>query len=64
MNWEKIVIACVCIYLAIAIPLYLTNQQTVEKCYEAIPEEFDLVVGATGFGGNNENKQRRQKRYT
>ena len=51
MNWEKIVIVCICIYLAAALPLYVFNQQLTKKCLPACEEAgCDIVISAAVSG--------------
>lgn len=50
MNWEKTFVCLVTLYLAIALPLYILNSYTYDKCVSACKAEgFDIVVSATGF---------------
>jgi len=48
MKLEKVLIACVALYLIVAIPLYLENNRLVGKCYGACEAEgFNIVISAT-----------------
>lgn len=55
MNWEKALVACVCVYLAVSLPLYILNQQAVKQCQAACEENgFDIVVSAASCGGKTD----------
>ncbi|MFA4855686.1 MAG: hypothetical protein WC634_03820 [archaeon] len=55
MKWESIAVLCIIAYLAIALPLYILNQQAVKQCQLACEEEgFDLVVSAASWGEKTE----------
>jgi len=51
MRWERVVVAVMLVYLALALPTYVLNNAAVEKCHEACIEEgFNMSLGATQFG--------------
>ena len=51
MSPEKILVIIVVVFLAISIPLYVLNQQAMEKCSEECQKEgYDSVISATFFG--------------
>jgi len=55
MGREKILVACICIYLAVSLPLYILNQQAVRQCQPACEKEgFDIVISATTQGQKTE----------
>jgi len=50
MNLEKALVACVCVYLAISLPLYVFNQQAARQCQPACEEiGGDIVISAAVF---------------
>ena len=51
MRWERVVVAIMLIYLAIALPTYVLNNTAVEQCHEACTGEgYNMALGATRFG--------------
>ncbi len=57
MRWEKIAVVVVLCYLAIALPLYLFNQQAVKECEPVcVKDGYDMVTSASGLGENIECK--------
>ncbi len=57
MKWEKIAIVVVLCYLAVALPLYLFNQQAVKECEVVCAEnEYNIVTSATALSENIECK--------
>jgi hypothetical protein len=45
MSWEKLLVILVAVYLIIAIPLYLLNEQQVATCYPVCEAEgLDIVI--------------------
>lgn len=51
MKLEKIAVLCIVAYLAIALPLYILNQQAVKQCQPACEENgFDIVISAAIAG--------------
>lgn len=55
MKWESIAVLCIIAYLAIALPLYILNQQAVKQCQPACEAEgFDIVISAASGGEKTE----------
>lgn len=51
MKWEKALVACICIYLAVALPLHVFSQQLAEQCQPACEEVgCDIVLSAAVWG--------------
>ncbi len=51
MKLEKIAVIAIVCYLAIALPVYIFNQQIVEKCEPACAKEgFDITISARILG--------------
>ena len=51
MRWERVVVAVMLVYLAIALPAYVLNNTAVEECHQAcIGEGYNMALGATRFG--------------
>ena len=51
MKWEKIAIIVIVCYLAIALPVYLLNQQEMKECWPACEKEgYDIALSARILG--------------
>ena len=51
MKWEKFAVIAIVCYLAIALPIYLFNQQAVEECNSTcIKEGYNVVINANVSG--------------
>ena len=57
MRWEKIAVIAIVCYLAIALPLYLFNQNAVKECEPVCSKDgYNMVTSATALGENIECK--------